>query len=127
MAPQRATDLLLFVASTTASHGLVTAMKAGQCAAYSPELAVPPLPRNPVTSLPRPQLHCMNTVLRIARRVGRTVTVVDVERAAGRQELVDRWVHARDALPLLVRPDGRRLSGLDGFLPEVVRQFIVGA
>jgi hypothetical protein len=126
MPPERATDLLLFVGSSAEPAPLDSALKPGQCEAYRAEGVLGPPSERPAR-LPRLQLHCMNTVLRIARSAGREVTVVDVDRAAGRQHLVDRWVEARAPLPLLVRSDGRRLAGLEQFVPEVLRSFISGA
>jgi hypothetical protein len=123
MAPERATDLVLFVGSAAEPAPLDAALKPGQCEAYRAEGALGPLRERPAR-LPRLQLRCMNSVLRIARLAGREVTVVDVDRAAGRQHLVDRFVNARSRLPLLVRPDGRQLAGFDQFVPSVLRSFI---
>ncbi|MGI0129399.1 MAG: hypothetical protein ACREDE_01560 [Thermoplasmata archaeon] len=105
--------------------GLVT--KPGTGPLYSAESALPP-PSKPVAwRLPPQQIHCMQAVLDAARREGRTVTVVDVDRSAGRRDLVDRWVGSDDVLPLLVRPDGSRLEGLENFSPRKLRQFIHGS
>ncbi|MGA7650046.1 MAG: hypothetical protein ACLP8V_07325 [Thermoplasmata archaeon] len=76
--------------------------------------------------LPRQQLRCVDMVLRIAGRERRRVTVVDTNRATAPQGLVDRWVGPNDVLPLLVGPDGARLEGIEEFVPQKVRQFIVG-
>jgi hypothetical protein len=76
--------------------------------------------------LPPQQIHCVNAVLDIARREGRTVTVIDVDHAAARQHLVDRWVGPDDVVPLLVRPDGARLEGLENFGGRTLRRFIRG-
>jgi hypothetical protein len=74
--------------------------------------------------LPRQEVMCVNMVLEVARRNGRNVTVVDVNRAAEYQPLVDRWVTPADVLPLLVRPDGARLEGLENFVPQTLRRFL---
>jgi hypothetical protein len=68
----------------------------------------------------------VNLVLEEAESVGKTVTLVDVERPGLQQDLVNRWVGPQDLLPLLVRPDGARLEGIDEFTPRKVRQFIRG-
>ena len=125
MPPGGAIDLVLFVGSADEPPPLDAALKPGQCEAYRAESALAPRAERPVR-LPRGQLHCMNTVLRIARSTGLDVTVVDVDRPAGRQHLVDRWAGERGALPLLVRSDGRRLAGPDQFLPARVRAFLAG-
>jgi hypothetical protein len=74
--------------------------------------------------LPPEQIHCVNLVLEVAGREARDVTIVDVDRAGGRQDLIARWVGPNDLLPLLVRPDGARLEGIEKFVPRKVRQFI---
>jgi hypothetical protein len=70
------------------------------------------------------QTDCVNMVLDIAEREKRRVTVIDVDRPIGQVELVRRWVGPEDVLPLLVRPDGSRLMGLESFTPRNVRRFI---
>ena len=68
---------------------------------------------------------CVNLVREIAEQRGRSVTVVDVDRPAPDQRpLIERWVRTSDVLPLLVRPDGARLEGLENFEPGTVRKFI---
>lgn len=74
--------------------------------------------------LPPDQVDCVNMVLDLAERARRKVTVVDVNRSSGQEELVDRWVRSEDLLPILVRPDGLRLMGLEQFAPRTVRQFM---
>jgi hypothetical protein len=74
--------------------------------------------------LPPQQLQCVDMVLSAARHERRQVTVVDVNRAGGQKGLVDRWVGANDVLPLLVRPDGARLEGIEEFVPQRVRRFL---
>ena len=76
--------------------------------------------------LPPEQIQCVNLVSGIAQRVGKTVALVDVNRPAGRQDLVERWVGSDGVLPLLVRRDGARLQGIDEFIPRTVRRFIGG-
>jgi hypothetical protein len=89
--------------------------------------AARPLPTEPPPwHLPPQVTLCVNLVLENARRTGRTVTVVDVDRAGPEQDLVDRWVGPNDVLPLLVRPDGARLEGIEEFIPQKVREFIGG-
>jgi hypothetical protein len=126
MAAGRASDLLLFVTGASAAPSLGPAVKAGQGPSYSAESAMP----TAVLAeghLPRRQVRCVNTVLRVARREGCRVTVVDVAHAAGRQGLVDRWVGVNDELPILVRPDGRRLCGCARIDPRTVRELILGS
>ena len=81
-------------------------------------------PGEPPWRLPPEQIHCVNTVLEMAKREGSTVTVVDVDRAGDRQHLVDRWVEEDQVIPLLVRADGSKLGGIENFTPRKVRWFI---
>jgi hypothetical protein len=126
MGPERATGLLLFVGSAAEPPPLDSTLKPGQCEGYRADSAFGPTRERPAR-LPRVHLRCMNAVLRIARLSGRHVTVVDVDRAAGRQHLVDRWFDARVPLPMLVRADGRRLAGSAQFVPQLLREFISGS
>ena len=91
------------------------------------ETAAPPSPtEGPPWHLPRPVIRYVNLVLESADRQGRTVTVVDVDRPEGRQDLVERWVGPADVMPILVRPDGARLSGIEQFTAPKVRKFLRG-
>jgi hypothetical protein len=74
--------------------------------------------------LPPEQVHCINTVLEVAEQEDRQVAIVDVDRSDGRPDLVARWVGPDDVLPLLVRPDGARLQGIENFSPRTVRRFV---
>jgi hypothetical protein len=125
MAPARAVHLVLFVGSAALPAPLDSTLKPGQCEGYRSEPVLGPLPERPAL-LPRHQRTCMNAVLRIARSAGRDVTVVDVDRAGGRQHLVDRWLHGPVRLPLLVRSDGQRLVGSEELVPDRLRPFISG-
>jgi hypothetical protein len=76
--------------------------------------------------LPQPQIQAVNLVVEVAEGAGRRVGLVDVNRPEGRQALVDQWVGSDGVLPLLVRPDGARLQGIEEFHPRNVRTFIQG-
>lgn len=90
------------------------------------EFEQPPLTDRRPWHLPPQQVACIDVVLDAAERERRTVLVIDVNRPEDHQELVDRWVMPNDVMPLLVRPDGRRLDGEENFVPHRVRQFITG-
>ena len=66
----------------------------------------------------------VNLVLEVAQREGRTVTIVDVNRAGEHLDLVHRLVGPNNVVPILVRPDGARLEGTENFVPDVLRQFM---
>ncbi|MGA7860848.1 MAG: hypothetical protein WCB19_03205 [Thermoplasmata archaeon] len=86
----------------------------------------PAHPDDQLWHLPPEQIGCANMVFDIAQRMGRTVALVDANRPAGHQDLVERWVGSDSLLPLLVRRDGARLEGVDEFIPRTVRRFIGG-
>jgi hypothetical protein len=69
---------------------------------------------------------CVNLVLEAADRVGRAVTLVNVEDPREDQALIQRWVTPDTLLPLLVRFDGATLSGSESFLPRAVKRFVAG-
>jgi hypothetical protein len=92
--------------------------------------AAAPAPTSPdalPAHLAPPEQQCVAMVLDLARREGRRVTVVNVEDPGAHRSRMERWVGANDVLPLLVRPDGGRLEGLEEFQPARVRQFLVGS
>src|SRR5208282_3026276 len=76
--------------------------------------------------LPAQQLICANMVLDAAEHAGRAVTIIDVDRPGDQQSLVERWFGPQDVIPILVRPDGNRIMGVENFSPERVRRFIQG-
>ena len=76
--------------------------------------------------VPRELIPSVNLVLDAAQRAGRRVTVVDVNRREGQQQLIDRWIGPKTTLPLLVRGDGACLEGSEKFLPKKIRQFVGG-
>jgi hypothetical protein len=78
----------------------------------------------PRMRLPADQVQCVREAARIAEQAGRKLLVVDVNQAAGYQELVTRWVGPNDVFPFLVRPDGARLVGDEQFHPARLRSFM---
>lgn len=75
-------------------------------------------------ALPAPHGQCVRLVEEAARKLARTVAVIDVNRPEGCQELIKRWVKPDGLLPLLVRRDGERLEGIEKFVPRTLRRFI---
>ena len=67
---------------------------------------------------------CVDLVLDLAKRTGRAVVVVDVNRPAERRVDVERWTTPGGVLPVLVAPTGARLEGLDAFTPGAVKRFL---
>ncbi len=72
------------------------------------------------------QAETARMVLEIARQCGASVRVVDVDRSGDDRGLVERVVGPNDALPILTRPDGARLSGSDSMTPVRVSRFLQG-
>lgn len=66
-------------------------------------------------------------VLDVAKSKGWGVTIVNANASGRARELVDRWLAPEDLLPVLVRPDGERLVGLEMFTPRNVRRFLTGS
>ena len=67
--------------------------------------------------------RCVRVAVEVALSLGRTVHVVDVSRPADDRGLVERWVGPDTILPLLVASEGRRLQGIDAFVPSRLRAF----
>jgi len=88
--------------------------------------AHPPAPPG-ADELPRQQAFCVRLVLDIARRVGCPVHVVDVSRPSALHEVLETPPGETEGFPVLVRPDGARLSGEEEFTPGRVRQFLASA
>lgn len=73
---------------------------------------------------PADQVVCAQRVLDRAKKVRRTVQVVDVNRPGDDLALVQKYVAATDVLPILVRPDGARLVGTESFDARSIREFL---
>lgn len=73
--------------------------------------------------VPREEVSTVNLVVELAHDAGRSVTMVNVNGRVD-QQLSQRWVSVQDVLPVLVRPDGARLVGLEQFGPRSLREFL---
>ncbi len=74
--------------------------------------------------LPGEQSRCVRLALELARDLGRSVRIVDVNTPEAPRELVERFVGSQAILPILVAPDGRRLEGTESFVPGTLRRFL---
>ena len=83
-----------------------------------------PAPDERPWHFPVEQRTCIRLVDELAESLGRTVMVIDVNWPEFHTDLVERWVGPNTLLPLLVAPDGRRLEGLESFVPSIVRRFL---
>lgn len=84
----------------------------------------PPLTEIRPWHIPAPQIQCADLVFARADKLRKVVGVVDVNRPQGHDALVARWVGPDDVLPVLVRPDGQSLRGVESFTPARLRSFI---
>ncbi len=73
-----------------------------------------------------PQAAIGRMVLDIARQRGISIHVVDVDHSGTDVGLVQQFVSADDELPILIRPDGTRLTGDGSFVPAHVSKFLDG-
>lgn len=73
---------------------------------------------------PVEQRMCVQLVVNLAESMGKALKVVDVNRPSGDQGLVQRWVTRETLLPLLVSPNGRRLEGIESFVPSRLKDFL---
>ncbi|HXY46592.1 MAG TPA: hypothetical protein VEK13_01680 [Thermoplasmata archaeon] len=76
---------------------------------------------------PVEQRACVRLVTDIAKSMGQVVTVIDVNWPEGDRDLVERWMGPNSLLPMLIAPDGRRLEGIESFVPSRVRRFLAKA
>jgi hypothetical protein len=128
-------DLLLFVAGEPGSgetpawryvRFLGPALGGLSARAYNdPDGAPRPGPSGaPERHLPPEAVRDVQVLLDEASASHRRVKMVDVNRPGEDRYLVERWVHADDVMPVLVRPDGARLRGAENFTPRKIRQFL---
>jgi len=81
----------------------------------------------PPMAFPPEQVMCAQRLLDLAKRLGRTVRLVDVNHPGNDRPLVERFVGPSDVLPIALRFDGERLEGEESFEAGNLRQFLQGA
>lgn len=86
----------------------------------------PNAPGPPGIEVPVEQARCGLMTVDIAHRMGRSVRVVDVSRELVSREVTGTPDGDEPFFPILVRPDGARLSGESDFTPGRVRKFLAG-
>lgn len=77
----------------------------------------------PTENFPGEQGRSVRLALDIGESLGRTVRVIDLSHPGDDQELATRYARGEPLLPLLVAPSGRRLEGLDRFVPAQLKRF----
>jgi hypothetical protein len=63
-------------------------------------------------------------VYRLVHERGMTLHIVDVGRESALRKYITEHLHHLHDFPVLVRPDGRRLEGLDAFTSESLASFL---
>lgn len=82
------------------------------------------LKADPSWRLPAVQTQVANQVLDVAGSRGLDVTIVDVNRPRGWEEVIEHAVGANESLPILLAPDGSRLVGLESFSRKALERFV---
>ncbi len=77
----------------------------------------------PTENFPGEQGRSVRLALDIGQSLGRTVRVIDLSRPGDDQALANQYAQGEPLLPLLVAPSGRRLEGLDSFVPAQLKKF----
>lgn len=80
-------------------------------------------PNAPTENFPGEQGRSVRLALDIGESLGRAVRVIDLSHPGDDQELATRYARGEPLLPLLVAPSGRRLEGLDSFVPAQLKRF----
>lgn len=133
MAAPSPSSLLLFVAGDPdLAHSLgrfprVTSRLLGffiPPSLVSPGTEGAPLETDGMWLVPADQLMCAERLAETVKGSPYTVRMVDVNRPGDDRPLVERYVTAQDVLPIVVRPDGSRLVGLESFTPGSLRRFL---
>jgi len=75
-------------------------------------------------AFPPGQVMCAQRLTDVAKRMGRTVKIVDVNDPGGDAGLVAQYIGSGDVLPVAVRSDGERLEGEEAFDTANLRRFL---
>jgi len=78
-------------------------------------------------AFPADQVMVAQQLSEAAKRLGRTVMIVDVNQPGDDRALVQRFVGPNDVLPIAVRSDGTRLEGAESFDPGTLQDFLSAA
>lgn len=63
-------------------------------------------------------------VLRMIEEKRKTLHIVDVGKESPLRRVIQEHLHHLRRFPVLVRPDGRRLEGIEEFTPENLKKFL---
>jgi len=137
MATPSVGSVVLFLASDPSEEGRVGALSGVQSwmarTFVPPNLVLGRALRPPAASedrvgpFPADQIMCAQKVLDQAKKAGRAVQLVDVNRPGEARAQVLKFVGPGDLLPVLLRSDGARLAGADSFERKAIREFLARA
>ena len=68
--------------------------------------------------------EAIRLVLRLVQEKGKTLHIVDVGKESSFRRVIEEHLHHLRRFPVLVRPDGRRLEGVEEFTPEKLEKFL---
>ena len=74
--------------------------------------------------IPELEADAIERAVRTVHGRGRTLHIVDVGRESGLRRIISEHLHHLDSFPVLVRPDGRRLEGVQSFTEENLERFL---
>jgi hypothetical protein len=74
--------------------------------------------------VPYEQAHCVRLAVDVGTRLHYAVEIVDVNAPEVAQLDVQRVIGTGAVFPVLVRPDGRWIEGVENFTPAKVRKFL---
>lgn len=69
-------------------------------------------------------VEAMHLVLRLVQEKGKTLHIVDVGKESAFRRVIGEHLHHLRRFPVLVRPDGRRLEGVEQFTEEKLESFL---
>jgi len=69
---------------------------------------------------------CVRKVTDLVRKHHQTLRIVDIERPGSYREQVLEFMLGSHSFPILVRPDGRRLEGIEEFKESTIESFLMG-
>jgi hypothetical protein len=74
--------------------------------------------------IPEGEQEVIQRVLAAAHHQGRDLHIVDVGKESALRRLIEEHLHKIRKYPVLVRPDGRRLEGIESVREEELQRFL---
>lgn len=76
------------------------------------------------TELTADEEAAVQLVWKLVGEKGKSVHIVDVGKESALRRFIQEHLHHLRRFPVLVRPDGRRLEGIEEFTPEKLENFL---